>query len=145
VDAASRFQECLIVFRKRRNWTQEELGERTGLTRETVGAWEQGRAMGDAVNKLVAVADALGVSLDELCGRSVPRAPERAIAETVVSLLGDRLSDKIMETVGRAVTNALFRPAEWRRQPGRQSSPRPFEGRTSSANPAQRRRRARTS
>ena len=89
MDAAKRFRESLVDLRKRRNWTQEELGERTGLTRETVAAWEQGRAMGEAVNKLVAVADALEITLDELCGRFTRRAPELVVAETVVALLGD--------------------------------------------------------
>jgi transcriptional regulator with XRE-family HTH domain len=144
LDAAKRFRESLADLRKRRNWTQEELGARTGLTRETVAAWEQGRAMGEAVNKLVAVADALGVTLDELCGRSIRRAPELAIAETVVALLGDRLHKIITETITRTVADGTLKPADWIRLPGDQSSVLHFGDGTRSASNARRRRRTET-
>ena len=141
MDAAKRFRESLADLRKRRNWTQEELGERTGLTRETVAAWEQGRAMGEAVNKLVAVADALEVTLDELCGRSTRRAPELAVAETVVALLGDRLHKIITETINRTVADGTLRTADWIRLAGDQSSVLPFgDGRRSSSTARKRRR-----
>ena len=144
MDAAKRFRESLVDLRKRRHWTQEQLGERTGLTRETVAAWEQGRAMGEAVNKLVAVADALGVRLDELCGRSIRKTPEHAIAETVASLLGDRLNKMIAETVNRTVADGTLRPADWMRLPGDQSSVLPFVDGTPSGTTARKRRRTET-
>ncbi len=137
--AAKRFRESVADLRKRRNWTQEELGVRTGLTRETVAAWEQGRAMGEAVNKLVAVADALGVTLDELCGRSTRKPPEIAIAETVVALLGDRLHKIITETI-----NGTLRRRDWSRRPADQSSMLPFADGARSRGTARKRRRTET-
>jgi len=140
VDAANRFKGSLADFRKRRNWTQEELAERTGLTRETVAAWEQGRALGEAVRKL-AVADALGVSLDDLCGRTAPKAPEHAIAESVIALLGDRLNKMIIETVSRTVADAPFRPVDWSDPARRKSSIVPFVGGDPSTAPPRKPRR----
>ena len=142
MDAGNRFRESLADFRKRRNWTQEELAERTGLTRETVAAWEQGRALGEAVRKLVAVADALGVGLDDLCGRTAPKAPEQAIAETVISLLGDRLNKMIVDAVGRTFADAALRPDGWENPSGKKSSVIPFISGDPSTVPSQKRRRA---
>ena len=86
MDAGKRFSERLAHFRKRRTWTLAELAEETGLTREVVAAWEQGRTIGEDVSRLVALADALDVSLDELCGRTVHATSECADAEKVTSL-----------------------------------------------------------
>ncbi len=74
MDAGKRFSERLAHFRRQRNWTLADLAQEMGLTREIVAAWEQGRAIGQDVSRLVALADALNVSLDELCGRT-PHAP----------------------------------------------------------------------
>ena len=68
--AAERFRQRLADFRRRLDLTQAELAERIGLTREVVASWEQGRTIGEEVSRLVAVADALNVSLDDLCGRT---------------------------------------------------------------------------
>ena len=70
VYAAERFRQRLADSRRRLNLTQAELAERIGLTREVVASWEQGRTIGEEVSRLVAVADALNVSLDDLCGRT---------------------------------------------------------------------------
>jgi transcriptional regulator with XRE-family HTH domain len=94
VDAGKRFSERLAHFRRQRNWTLADLAEELGLTREVLTAWEQGRAIGEDVSRLVALANALDVSLDELCGRTVhassegssERSSERKDAERVASL-----------------------------------------------------------
>ena len=86
VDAGKRFRERLAYFRRQRNWTLADLAEEMGLTREVVAAWEQGRAIRVDVSRLVALADALNVSLDELCGRTVHASSQRADAEKVSSL-----------------------------------------------------------
>ena len=86
MDAGKLFRERLAHFRRQRNWTVADLAEELGLTREVVMAWEQGRAIGEDVSRLVALANALDVSLDELCGRTVHASPERTNAERVTSL-----------------------------------------------------------
>jgi transcriptional regulator with XRE-family HTH domain len=86
VDAGKRFRERLAYFRRQRNWTLADLAEEMGLAREVVAAWEQGRAIRVDVSRLVALADALNVSLDELCGRTVRASSQRADAEKVSSL-----------------------------------------------------------
>ena len=62
------FQENLIRARKARGRTQEELAARLSISRQAVSKWETGESLPD-LYKLAALADELGVSTDELCGR----------------------------------------------------------------------------
>ena len=62
------FQENLIRARKARGMTQEELAARLSISRQAVSKWETGESLPD-LYKLAALADELGVSTDELCGR----------------------------------------------------------------------------
>lgn len=64
------FNEILTQERKRRGLSQEELAGMVNVSRQAVSKWETGDAMPD-LNKLLALADALGISLDELCGRDI--------------------------------------------------------------------------
>ena len=78
------FQENLIRARKTRGMTQEELAARLSISRQAVSKWETGDSLPD-LYKLAALADELGVSTDELCGRE-PAAlcgevPATALAE----------------------------------------------------------------
>ena len=64
------FREVLVRTRKARGLSQEELAERLGVSRQAVSKWETGDAQPD-LTRLVALADALEISLDELAGREV--------------------------------------------------------------------------
>ena len=78
-----RFNEVLVNERKKRGLSQEELAEKVQVSRQSVSKWETGDAMPD-LNKLMLIADALEMSLDELCGRTeyikkdVVKEPEKA-------------------------------------------------------------------
>lgn len=62
------FEERLLEIRKSRGMSQEALAEKVGVSRQAVSKWETGEALPDYA-KLIALADALEVSLDYLCGR----------------------------------------------------------------------------
>lgn len=64
------FHEILLQERKSRGLSQEDLAEMVSVSRQAVSKWETGDAMPD-LNKLLALADALDISLDALCGRNV--------------------------------------------------------------------------
>lgn len=59
------FAEKLTELRKSRGWSQEDLGERLGVTRQTVSKWELG-ATTPEMEKLAAMSKLFGVSADEL-------------------------------------------------------------------------------
>lgn len=62
------FREVLTRTRKARGLSQEELAARLGVSRQAVSKWETGDAQPDLA-RLVALADALEISLDVLTGR----------------------------------------------------------------------------
>lgn len=66
------FSQTLISMRKAKGWSQEQLGDMIGVTRQTVSKWELGDTTPE-MDKLVALADLFGISLDELAGRASPQ------------------------------------------------------------------------
>jgi len=56
-------------FRKKKEWSQQKLAERSGLSFNTITRIEQGIGDSPTLKTLVKLADALGVGLDELAGR----------------------------------------------------------------------------
>lgn len=77
------FREILQQTRKSRGWSQEDLAEKIQVSRQAVSKWETGDAMPD-LPKLLALAEALEVSLDTLCGREVP-APHNSVLSSAES------------------------------------------------------------
>lgn len=59
------FSENLMALRRSRNWSQEELGQRLGVTRQTVSKWELGQTTPE-LEKLVELAKLFDLSLDAL-------------------------------------------------------------------------------
>lgn len=62
-----RFAENLMALRKQRGWSQEELGGRIGVTRQTVSKWEVGQSTPE-LEKLVELSRLFGISIDRLVG-----------------------------------------------------------------------------
>ena len=62
------FGERLSRFRKQRGFTQEELGEKFGISGQAVSKWENDASMPD-ISILPELSDVLGVSLNELLGK----------------------------------------------------------------------------
>lgn len=69
------FAERLMTLRRAKGWSQEELGERLGVTRQTVSKWELGSTTPE-LEKLSAMGELFGVSLDELVNGKQAALPE---------------------------------------------------------------------
>lgn len=70
------FAEKLVSLRRACGWSQEELGERLGVTRQTVSKWELG-ATTPEMEKLAAISELFGVSVDELIKGESPLNEEK--------------------------------------------------------------------
>ena len=66
-----RFAENLMGLRRSRGWSQEDLGDRLGVSRQTVSKWETGQTTPE-LEKLVELAAVFDRSIDELVGREAP-------------------------------------------------------------------------
>ncbi|MBL0058519.1 MAG: helix-turn-helix transcriptional regulator [Elusimicrobia bacterium] len=62
-------------LRKERGWTQQKLAEKAGMSYVIITKIEQGVSKEPTILSMIKLANALGVSLDELVGRPVPRHP----------------------------------------------------------------------
>lgn len=76
------FNERLTQIRKQRGLSQESLAAQVGVSRQAVSKWETGEALPDYA-KLVALVDALQVSIDFLCGREEQASTESKPSTTV--------------------------------------------------------------
>jgi len=101
----SAFVNQLGEFRARRGWTQAELAERTGVSRQTVNALEAGRAE-PKLEVALRLAAALETTVDELFALRPGQ-----LAATVVKLGGGRVPAQarvaIGEVDGRAIAHVL--------------------------------------
>lgn len=79
----------IVQLRKRRKWSQGELAERLGVTRERVGNWERGEHA-PPLEGLAALCEAFRVPLDELV---FGKRRGRWLTEEEVRRLGQLLAD----------------------------------------------------
>jgi len=96
------FNERIAAARRAAGLTQEQLGERVGVTRQAVSKWEAGTAMPDALTA-AKLCDALNVSADYLLlgkGEIVPSAPEPAALPDVCPCCGRPVSGSICTVCG---------------------------------------------
>ena len=56
-------------LRKKAGWSQQKLAEKAGLSYNAITKIEQGAAKQPTIQTIVKLADAFGVSLDEVVGR----------------------------------------------------------------------------
>lgn len=76
----SRLSEKLTALRKREGISQQELAERTGLTRSAIGMYEIGKREPD-LETLTQLADYYQVDMDTLTGRR--EVPHEALREVL--------------------------------------------------------------
>ena len=92
------FNNKLYELRKQKGFSQEELANRLNVSRQTVSKWEVGDSTPD-MEKLVAISDLFGISLDELV---MNKAPEPAPAlQTAKSELYTDIKEKVLTDKNR--------------------------------------------
>ena len=57
-------------LRKKSGWSQQKLAEKAGVSYNTVAKIEQGAATMPTIQTMIKIADAFGITLDELVGRN---------------------------------------------------------------------------
>lgn len=72
------FYENLNRLRKEKGWSQEELGNRLNVSRQTVSKWELGSTTPE-LNKLMELSRIFQVSIDELVGSSNAPAEKEVV------------------------------------------------------------------
>ena len=89
-----KFNEKLIKLRKSAGLSQEELGNRLDVARQTVSKWELGETTPE-MDKLVELSNLFNVSMDEM-------AKETEIPEVIARELDHKKIDSVYNDVGKA-------------------------------------------
>lgn len=85
----------IAELRRGKNLTQEELGERLGVTNKTISRWENGNYMPN-IEMLQLLSEEFGVSINELlCGERIDDGDYRRKAdENIVSMIEEHEQSK---------------------------------------------------
>lgn len=89
--------EKLQKLRRARGWTQEQLAERLGVSRQSLSKWESDGALPDTAN-VIALADLFGVTTDYLLrqdGAAPDAAPQADRAEASAPAAAPRPDGKL--------------------------------------------------
>ncbi len=89
-----KFNEKLIKLRKSAGLSQEELGNRLDVARQTVSKWELGETTPE-MDKLVELSNLFNVSMDEM-------AKETEIPEVIARELDHKKINSVYNDVGKA-------------------------------------------
>ncbi len=89
-----KFNEKLIKLRKSAGLSQEELGNRLDVARQTISKWELGETTPE-MEKLVELSNLFNVSIDEM-------AKETELPEVIARELDHKKIDSVYNDVGNA-------------------------------------------
>ncbi|MBQ8555410.1 MAG: helix-turn-helix transcriptional regulator [Clostridia bacterium] len=102
------FGEKLQHLRKARGWTQEELAQRVGVSRQSMSKWEGDAALPDTAN-VVVLADLFGVTMDYLLREDAGTSPAVSLTAEPAKVSSDRwtLCGRLLLGTGIAAMFAL--------------------------------------
>ena len=107
------YAERIRALRLRAGLSQQELGQRLGISAVAVGKWERGQTQPD-IRSLTAMADIFGTTIDDLCDHPVPPQAEEGSIR-VMTRAFRQLTPEEQEkyiAVGRALFAHAFGPEE---------------------------------
>ena len=95
--------EKIMSLRKRNGWSQEDLAQQLGVSRQSVSKWESMASMPD-IQKIMAMSELFGVSTDYLLKDELEELPATAIAVDYAASSGqvDSSDPAAASTVGSA-------------------------------------------
>jgi len=96
------YAEKIRRHRQRMGLSQQQLGERMGVSAVAVSKWERGQSQPD-IPTLTALADLFGMTLDELCGRREEEPGNITLMARAMGRMTPEEQEKVL-----AVGKALF-------------------------------------
>ena len=98
--------EKIMSLRKRNGWSQEELAQQLGVSRQSVSKWESMASMPD-IQKIMAMSELFGVSTDYLLKDELEELPATAISTVADSSTGSTVSSPDGSTAGDSSGDAV--------------------------------------
>ena len=88
--------EKILELRKKKGFSQEELGDRIGVTRQTISNWELGETSPNP-GQLKLLSKELNVSIDELLDNDIKTVLEEKVSNT------EKLSRLILKLINQSI------------------------------------------
>lgn len=101
------FNNRLYQLRKQKGFSQEELANRLNVSRQTISKWEVGDSTPD-MEKLVAISDLFGVSLDNLVTGKEDE-PQPATTATTKSEFVTVLNEKVLTSENKSKAKSILK------------------------------------
>ena len=101
------FSQRLEEIKKERRMTNKEIGALCGVSEAAVRSWISGSKV-PAADRVVALADALGVSLDYLYGKNAKKERPAALHDKALSDLMNEVKDFDEEDMRRMIDQACL-------------------------------------
>ena len=86
--------EKIGIIRKARKFTQEELGDKIGVSRQTVSSWEKGE-FEPTLDSIRAIAQVLNVSFDTLLDDEID-LKDKQVLNRALKHLGEETKEKVI-------------------------------------------------
>jgi transcriptional regulator with XRE-family HTH domain len=98
--------------RKEKNWSQTDLANESGVSREMIGKYERGEAA-PSIDAAKKIADALGVSLDYLVGEGINSKLDKQALKRLqdLELLEDDKKKTLFDLIDTYIRDAKTRKA----------------------------------
>lgn len=96
----------IAELRRQKGWSQENLAERLGVTRQSVSKWESDTSVPD-LDKIVSLSDLFGVSTDYLIKNDEPEAAATAAEQSARYVSASQAQDFIAMAENSAPKTAL--------------------------------------
>lgn len=96
--AAQRMGQRITALRKMAGISQQELGDRAGLTRQHIGRIEKGELASVAYVTIQQIAEAIGMTVDIIDPGLQDLAPLKRLTTPIKGALGEALESKVTET-----------------------------------------------
>jgi len=107
---SSNYDKIITDLRKQKSWSQIDLANESGVSREMIGKYERGIAI-PSLEAAKKIADAFGVSLDYLVGEGQNAAFDKKTVKRLedISAFSDEDKDHILYTLDALIKNVKLK------------------------------------
>jgi len=107
---SSNYDKIITDLRKQKSWSQIDLANESGVSREMIGKYERGIAI-PSLEAAKKIADAFGVSLDFLVGEGQNAAFDKKTVKRLedISAFSDEDKDHILYTLDALIKNVKLK------------------------------------
>ena len=109
---ASKTSKIIADLRKTKDWSQTELANNSGVSREMIGKYERGEAV-PSIDAAKIIADAFEVSMDYLVGEGVNASFDKKNLKRLqdIEKLDTDVKDKIFFVIDKIIQNVKAKKA----------------------------------